>query len=287
MHLRADAARKGRRNETDAGHDAGHQHRAHLHFAHVLQRFGPRHALFDVLVEIGEHQDAVHGGDSEQCDEADGGGDAERCVGHEQRQHAADQRHRDHAGDQQHFANSPEVQVQQERDQQDGHRHRNRQALQRFLKVAELADPFEPVAGRQLQFGSDLALRFEHRGAEVAAAHAELHRHIALLLLPVDERRARHQRQGCNFTQGDLHRAVAGGVGRCDADASNGVDVTAVRLCQAHHERKVPIPAGLVQIPRRLTSDCGLHCRIDVARRQPVAGRAIAIDDDLQGRLPQ
>ena len=43
-----------------------------------------------------------------------------------------------------------------------------------LLQVAELADPFEPVAGRQLDLLGDALLRLEHGAAEVAAAHENL-----------------------------------------------------------------------------------------------------------------
>ena len=71
-------------------------------------------------------------------------------------------------------------------------RHHDRQPLQRVLQVAEFADPFEPVAAAAAcTCSATLLLRLEHRAAEVAAAHAELDRDVALLLLAIDERRRR------------------------------------------------------------------------------------------------
>ena len=86
-----------------------------------------------------------------------------------------------------------EIQVQQQHDQRDRQRHGHAQARDGLLQIAEFADPLEAVAARQLHLGFDGALRLEHGAAQVAAAHAELDRHVALLLLAIDERRAGHQ----------------------------------------------------------------------------------------------
>ncbi len=62
---------------------------------------------------------------------------------------AADQRHRHHARRQQRVGQRAEIDEQQHADQRQAQRHDNRQALDRVLQFAELADPFEAVAGRQ------------------------------------------------------------------------------------------------------------------------------------------
>ncbi len=52
-------------------------------------------------------------------------------------------------------------------------------------------DPFQTVARGQRDFIGNPALRLEHGAAEVAPAHAEFDRNVALLLLAVDEGGAR------------------------------------------------------------------------------------------------
>ena len=44
--------------------------------------------------------------------------------------------------------------------------------LDRILQIAEFADPFDPLAGRQLHLGGDLLLRFLDGAAKVALADA-------------------------------------------------------------------------------------------------------------------
>ena len=87
----------------------------------------------------------------------------------------------------------PKLVIEQQQDQRDGDRHGDRQPLQRVLEVAELADPFDAIAARDLDLLGHPLLGFEDGAAEVAAAHAELHRDVALLLLAVDVVGARHE----------------------------------------------------------------------------------------------
>ena len=56
---------------------------------------------------------------------------------------------------------------------------------------------------------------------------------------------------------------------------------------QAYQHREVPVAAVLVEIARRLAADCGLDRGVDVARRQAVAGGALAVDVDADGRLAE
>ena len=61
----------------------------------------------------------------------------------------------------------------------------------------------------------------------------------------------------------------------------------AVLRRQAHHDREIAVAAALVEIAGRLAADGRLHGGVDVARRQPVAGGARAIDVDPHGRLAE
>ena len=56
----------------------------------------------------------------------------------------------------------------------------------RLLQPLELAGPLDAVAGRQLDVLGDALLRFRDGAGEVAAAHAELDRHEALVALAKD-----------------------------------------------------------------------------------------------------
>ena len=87
----------------------------------------------------------------------------------------------------------PKFKYNNRHDQCDRQRHGHAQAAHRVLQVAELADPFQMIAAGQHHLGVHGTLRLEYRTAEIAAAHAELDRHIALLLLSIDERRAGYQ----------------------------------------------------------------------------------------------
>ena len=69
-------------------------------------------------------------------------------------------------------------------------RHDHFQTSDGLLQIAEFADPFQVVAAGDRHRFIDLLLRFEHRGAQIAAAHAELDRDVAFLILAVDERGA-------------------------------------------------------------------------------------------------
>ena len=70
-------------------------------------------------------------------------------AGQIEREDAADQRHRNDAGGQQTSISEPKLKYSSSADQQQAQRHDDRQPLQRVLQIAELADPFQPVAARQ------------------------------------------------------------------------------------------------------------------------------------------
>jgi hypothetical protein len=190
--------------QADAGRDAGHQHRPHLLGAGRAQRLLAREAGVDQPVEGADHHDAVHGGDAEQRDEADRGGDAERHVGQGEPQDAADQRHRDRAGGQQRVGEVAEADIEQQQDQRDRHRHGDRQAVDRGLEVGEVARPLQAIAGRQPDVLGDALLGLEHGAAEIAAAHRELDRDVALLLLAIDVEGAARQADRGDLAQRHL-----------------------------------------------------------------------------------
>ena len=79
---------------------------------------------------------------------------------------------------------------------------------------------------------------------------------------------------------------------RCAAGAAMGMRRMASRFCrngarQAHHHRKMPIAAALVQIAGALAADRRLNHGIHVARREAIARGAHAVHVDANGRLAQ
>ena len=73
LDLGADPGRQCRGQQADASDNTGHEDRAHLYRAGTHDGTRAIHAVPDQLVVVGQDDDAVHGGDAEQGDEADGG----------------------------------------------------------------------------------------------------------------------------------------------------------------------------------------------------------------------
>src|SRR6266481_986150 len=285
LYLRTDAGRQSRGQEADAGDDAGHRHRAHLHCAGAENGRAAVDPGLYLPVEVSDDNDPVHGGDAEQCDKADRRRYAERGACQEQGKDAADQGHRHGAGRQHHVAHRAEVQKQQDENQCQTEGHCNREPSDRLLQLAELADPLETVAGWQLHLPRDFLLGFEDGSAEVAFADAEFDRDIALLILPIDEGRSRDEPYGGDVGERYRHNAAAAGVWRADRDAANSVEALAIVRREAHDHRKVPIATLLVEIAGCLAADRSGYRRVDVAGGEPVARGSGAVDVDLDRRL--
>ena len=79
----------------------------------------------------------------------------------------------------------------------------------------------------------------------------------------------------------NLHDPVARRILHAHGDAADGVQAGAVLRRQPHHDGEIAVAAVFIQIARRLAADRGLDHRIDVARRQAVARRPVAVDVDL------
>ena len=102
----------------------------------------------------------------------------------------AHQGHGDHAGGEQRVGERAEIDVKQKpisRIESGTIRARRWIAS---CELAELAHPFQAVAGRQLHLLRDLMLRIGHRAAQVAPAHREFDGDVAFLVLAIDEGRA-------------------------------------------------------------------------------------------------
>ncbi|OIQ81495.1 hypothetical protein GALL_367400 [mine drainage metagenome] len=156
-----------------------------------------------------------------------------------------------------------------------------------FLQIAELADPFQAIAPRDLHLFLDLALGFLHGAPKIASAHAELDRNIALLLFAVDERSARDQPDFCHIAQRNLDHAVSTRVGRPDGNAPDRIQVLAIFRCQTNDDGKMAVTAILVEFAGRLPAYRGLHGRVDVPGGESVARRTGTVDIDAHRRLAQ
>ena len=140
--------------------------------------------------------------------------------------------------------------------------------------------------GGSLTCAVDLLLRFPDRAAEVALAHRELDRQIALLLLAIDIGGARHQLDRGDLAQRNL-RDGAVRPRRADPQVLDRLGALAIFRRQADDDRKMPVAAGLVEIAGGIAADRDLDGGVDVARRQPVARGLGAIDVDLDGGLAE
>ena len=157
----------------------------------------------------------------------------------------------------------------------------------RILQVAELTHPFQAIATGQGHLGVDGVLCLENGAAQIAAAHAELDRHIALLLLAIDEGSARYQAHVGQILERHLNEAVAGARRRGHRNSLDGLEVASIGRTQAHHHRKMPVAGALVEIARALAADRRLHDGIDVAGRQSIARGPDPIDVDADRGLPE
>ena len=162
-----------------------------------------------------------------------------------------------------------------------------RHMRERIEQIAEFTDPLQMVPARQQDLGIDGALRLEHGTAKIAAPHAELDRHIALLLLAIDEGGTRYQSHFRHVLERDLNDAATRTCGRGDRDAPDRIEILPKRHGQTHHHREVAIAAAFVKIAGALPPDRRLHDGIDVAGRQSEAGGTRPIDIYSNGRLPQ
>ena len=137
-------------------------------------------------------------------------------------------------------------------------------------------------AGRTTELG-DFFLGLQNRAANIASAHAVFDRHVAFLLLAINEGRA-----GSQLDVGDLaerHLDLAIRPLRADGDVANGVEILPVARGKAHHHRKMPVAALLIEVARGLAADRGLNDRIDIASHKAVARRLVTIDVDRHRRL--
>ena len=149
-------------------------------------------------------------------------------------------------------------------------------------------------------------LRLLDGAAEVAVAHAEFDRQIALLLFAINIGGAGQQIDRRDVGQGNLHQArpapapkgrnsdrAGGALSRARGILHRDLEVSDVLQAfpelrrEAHDNREMPVAVRLVQIAGRVAADRHFDGRVDVAGAQPVTRGALAIDVDLHGRLAE
>src|SRR5579872_5997139 len=105
-----------------------------------------------------------------------------------------------------------------------------------------------------MNLAGDLLLRLPDGAAEIALAHRELDRQIALLLFPIDIGGARDEVDRGNLAQRYLRdRAVR--AGRADPQVLNGLCAFAIFRCQADDDREMPVAAGFIEIAGGVAAD--------------------------------
>src|SRR5262249_47017705 len=133
----------------------------------------------------------------------------------------------------------------------------------------------------------DLSLRLDHRAAQIAAANAEFDGNIALLLFAVDERRAGHQVDARDLTEGYLRDLVGDWILNRDRQTSDRLYVLPIFRREPNDQGEVPIPSLSIGVAWGLAADGGLNRRIDVTGRQPITRGCLPVDIDAQRRLAQ
>src|SRR5208337_4170423 len=118
-------------------------------------------------------------------------------------------------------------------------------------------------SSRQNDRFGDLFLGFQNRASNVASAHAELYRDIALLLLAINEGWAGSQLDFGDLAERHLNLAIR--PLRANGDIANGVEILPVARGKTHPHREVPVAPLLIEVAGGLTADRGLNDRIDVA----------------------
>src|SRR5262245_28570922 len=256
LHLAANAGRERGRQEADTGGERGHQHRPHPLLGGMEHGIDRPHTACPDLVVIGRDQDSVHDRNAEERDKTDGGGDAEIEAGKIQRQHAAAGRKRN--PDERHQAVRQRIEktVEQHQDQRETDRNDDRESRFCQLQGFELSGPCDAISLRQLNVARDPLLHFRDRVAEIAVAHAELDRHIALAPLVVDVGRASIERNIGELVQRNVGVRAGRGL---EANLDRAHDVDPVTVFRREPDRNVELAVRLQQRSRRRTAEGRLH----------------------------
>src|SRR5262249_7062340 len=148
-----------------------------------------------------------------------------------------------------------------------------------IFKVLKLAGPNQAIAARQLDVLRDPSLRLGDRAAEIAIAHAELHRNVALALLVIDIRGAGIETDVGKFAEPNIGVGAAG-IRNRDFDIADGFETRAIFGRQA--DRHAELAIALQQSGRGGAAQSRLDDRIHVASVKAVTGGFGAVDLDIE-----
>ena len=282
MRFAADAMRQRGREQSQAGHEGGHQDRPQPHDGALDGRDGGVVAAPDPMHDFLGHDHAVLHRDAGHRDEADGGGHGQVQSGDAQGRQAPHQRerhHREHDAREPHRAEGPE---QKREDQQRSARHDHHQALGRALRVLELTAPLEVVPGRKRHARRHGLAGLFHEAALVARQQVDLDDHRARARFAQYPRRPLTNLDLRDVSQRDRARPVAHLRSRQrELQVGDGVDAVAVLLRDADDDIEPAV--GLEEAGHRLARERLVDQDIDVVDRDAVARQSHAIgrDDDL------
>ena len=127
-------------------------------------------------------------------------------------------------------------------------------------------------------------MKFGYRAAQIAPAHAELDRNVALVAFVVDVSRAGIQRNFRNVFERNIACDTAA-VGVANAQVTHILDIDASRGRIA--DRQPVLAVTFKHRGRHRTAHGGLNRSVDVARIQSIASSAHAVNLNVQIRLPE
>ena len=236
-------------------------------------------AFFAQLPSIGDDQQGILNGDAQDGDKAHGR--RNRKIGSRQieRDDAAARRHRYAEQHNERVTSILGRAEHQKGDDQQGDGHDDKQALRGLLQLVHFTSPLEVrVVGQFLYNGRNARLGFTDGRPEVAPAHGELHRHVALQIL------AKYYRRALFLDHlGDLTERHLSAIGRGHQDVANGAHVAPVLFRPAQDE--VEMLFSFEDLRDDLPANRCLHHRRDVASVEPVAANLRSIGRNTNGRL--
>ena len=193
----------------------------------------------------------------------------------QQRQQAAQRRHGHIGQHQRRPFERPEHGIENHEDHQDGDGQYDHEPLLRALLAGVFAGPIDLVSLRQLHVLLDLGDGLFHGAAQVAAAHAVLQRHVALVGFAIDLRSAIHGLDVAELAQGN---ALAGG--RQQANAFDGFAGIAVPRQVARHQ--VEAPLALQHLGERVAAHGGLNGVLHVGHIDAVTRGRVAVHGEFR-----
>jgi len=202
LDFRARAAGEKQGHQAQGSDGGGHEHRAQTPLRPIPHHLIQGQALGLELVEIGDHYHPVQHRNTQEGDEAHGGGHGQVLAGNEQGQHATHQGEGDHAQDQTGLTQGTEGGKEEQENQPQGHGHHQHEALGGPLLVFKLAAPDNVITGGQLDFLGHPGLGVLDEADQIPAPHIGLDDHVALGVFPIHLHRPFHPLQTGHLGQG-------------------------------------------------------------------------------------